>query len=427
MKIKNIDKAAERIKQAVENKERIILYGDSDLDGISSVVILEEGIKNLGGEVCAVVFPNREDDGYGINLKALEFLREKAPALFITLDLGIGNVKEVEIANKMGFEVIIVDHHQILDKIPDAKIIINPNQEGDNYSFKDLCNAGLTFKLAEEILGDPISDNLRNSFLELVALATIADMVPQVDENKTFIEEGLRSLKNTFRPGLKAFLDILGIGEVLAGKFTKIISALNAAESTSFSAEGVSSPKANAPLEHASGGKNESYELLTSPSVQKCRELAEKLITKTQYKQQKIQEITEEVERRISSRLQDPDKVEDSRQSRNNRGSAIESGQNPNEAIIFEGDPAWKLLLAGPVASIIASKYQKPTFIFKRGDEESCGSVRSLKEGRNSVEAMKFCSDILITYGGHPKAAGFRIKTENLEKFRERLNDYFKK
>jgi len=379
-KIKNLKEAAERIKEAVKNKEKIILYGDSDLDGIASVVILEEAIKNLGGNISISVFPDRENDGYGINLKALEFLKDFSPALFITLDLGIANVKEVEIANKIGFEVIVIDHHEILDKTPDAKIIVDPKQKDDKSDFKGLCNAGLTFKLAEEILGNAISENIKNGFLELVALATISDMVLQVDDNKIFIEKGLRSLKNTFRPGLKVFLDILGDGEVAAGGFLKIISSLNAAESVDF--------------------KNESYELLTSSSLGKCRQIAENLIGKTQYKQQKIKEITEEVERRIS--------------------------QKKDDSIIFEGDPAWKLTLAGPVASIIAQRYEKPTFIFKKGDTESCGSVRSLKEGENSVDAMKTCKDFLITYGGHAKASGFRLKNEDLDKFKNKLSEYFK-
>ncbi len=380
IKIKNIDKASERIKQAVVNKEKIILYGDSDLDGITSVVILEETIKSLGGQVNIVLFPNRENDGYGINLKALEFLKDMTPALFITVDLGIGNVKEVEIANKMGFEVIIIDHHQPLELLPDAKIIVNPCQKEDTSGFKYLCNAGLTFKFSQEILGDDFSEILKNSFLELVALATISDMMPQIEDNKTFLEIGLRSIKNTFRPGLRAFIDILGEGEVVAGGFGKIISALNASESIDF--------------------RNESYKLLTSPSSEECKEIAENLLSKVRYKQQKIKEITEEVERRIL--------------------------RKPEETIIFEGDPAWKLTLAGPVASIIASKYEKPTFIYKKMDTESTGSVRSLKDGESSVEAMASCKDLLITYGGHPKASGFRIKNENLEKFKEGLKEYFK-
>src|SRR3989344_528530 len=143
-KIKNIEKAAERIRQAIDNKEKIIIYGDSDMDGISSVVILGEAVKNLGGEVTAAVFPDREKDGYGVNLKALDFLKDKVPALFITLDLGIGNVKEIKVANEMGFEVIVVDHHLPLESLPEASIIVDPQQEGDESGFSYLCNAGLT-------------------------------------------------------------------------------------------------------------------------------------------------------------------------------------------------------------------------------------------------------------------------------------------
>ncbi|MEK7124740.1 MAG: DHH family phosphoesterase [Patescibacteria group bacterium] len=379
--IKNLSEAAERIKKAVEDGERIILYGDSDLDGISSVVILEEAIKSLGGKVKMAVFPDRENDGYGINLKALEFLKAKAPALFITLDLGISNNKEIEIANGMGFEVLVVDHHQPPDILPNAKIIVDPKQAGDNYPFKEMCNAGLTFKLALEIIGKDISKSQENSFLELAALATISDMMAQNGDNKEIIEKGLRSLKNTFRPGLKIFLDILGQGEAAAGNYAKIISALNASESVDF--------------------KNDSYLLLTSHSEKEGRELAENLLGKVNLKQQRIKSITQEVEKRIS--------------------------EKPEEIIIFEGDPAWKLTLAGPVASIIAQKYEKPAFIYKKMDTESCGSVRSLKDGQNSVSAMKSCEDLLITYGGHPKASGFRIKNKSLEEFKYCLSKHFEK
>jgi len=380
MKIKNIEKAAERIKKAVQNKERIILYGDSDLDGISSVVILEEAIKNLGGSIDSIIFPNRENDGYGINLNALNAFKDKAPALFITLDLGIGNLKEIDAANEMGFEVIIIDHHEALFDVPAASIIVDPKQKADSYPFKGLANIGITFNLCEEILGDKISQNLRNSFLELTALGTIADMVPQVEQNQEIIEQGLRSLKNTFRPALRAFLDILGDGEVFEGSLPKIISALNSAESVNF--------------------KNESYLLLTCSSISECREIAQKLLDKNQFKQQQVKNIIQEIERRIS--------------------------QKPDEPIIFEGDPSWKLTLAGSAASTICNKYEKPVFIFKKCDEESCGSARNPK-GTNSVDAMKACDNFLITYGGHANASGFRIKNEYLDKFRSCLADFFKK
>jgi len=379
-KIKNIQEAAEMVKRAVANNERIILYGDSDLDGISSTVILGEAIKSLGGQIDAAFFPDRENDGYGVNLKALEMLKEKAPALFITLDLGIGNVNEIDIANKMGFEVIIVDHHETLAGIPNASIIVDPKQPSDDYSFKGLANVGIAYNLCLELLGEDISQSLKNSFLELAALGTIADMVPQIKQNQEIIEQGLRSLKNTFRPALRAFLDILGNGEVFEGSLPKIISALNAAESVNF--------------------ENESYRLLTCPDIEECKKITEMLLGKNAHKQMQIKNIVSEVERRIS--------------------------QKPDQAVIFEGDPAWKLTLAGSVASIMCNKYSKPIFIFKKMDKESCGSVRSPK-GTNSVDAMKTCSDILITYGGHANASGFRAKNENLTQFESRLNDFFKK
>jgi single-stranded-DNA-specific exonuclease len=379
-KIKNIDKAAERIKKAVKNKEHIILYGDSDMDGISSLVILEEAIKNLGGHVDCAFFPDRENDGYGINQKALNMLKGKAPALLITLDLGIGNLKEIDIANEMGFEVMIVDHHETLFGVPKASVIVDPKQKDDSYPFKGLANVGVTFNLCMELLGKDISQNLKNSFLELAALGTIADMVPQVEQNQEIIEQGLRSLKNTFRPALRAFLDILGDGPVFDDSLPKIISALNSAESVNF--------------------ENESYLLLTCPDKKKCKEMAEVLLGKNRYKQVQIKNIVQEVERRIS--------------------------QKPDEPIIFEGDPSWKLTLAGPTASIICNKYEKPAFIFKKMDKESCGSVRNPK-GTNSVDAMKSCNNLLLTYGGHANASGFRLKNEQLDKFKDCLNDHFKK
>ena len=325
-------------------------------------------------------FPDRENDGYGINLRALEMLKNKTPALFITLDLGIGNVKEVDIANEMGFEVIIVDHHETLAGIPKSSLIVDMKQPSDDYPFKGLANVGVTYNLCLELLGKDISHNLKNSFLELAALGTIADMVPQVEQNQEIIENGLRSLRNTFRPALRAFLEVLGNGEVFEGSLPRIISALNAAESVNF--------------------ENESYKLLTCSNLQKCKEIIEMLLSKNLNKQIQIKNIVQEVERRVA--------------------------QKPDSNIIFEGDPAWKLTLAGSVASIMCSKYGKPVFIFKKMDSESCGSVRNPKP-TNSVDAMKSCHDILMTYGGHANASGFRVKNENLHKFEDGLKDYFKK
>lgn len=371
VEIKNLEKAAQRISQAIKNKEKIILYGDADLDGVSSVIILKETLKNLGGKNLFIYFPDREKEGYGINKFALNFLKKEAPALFIALDCGISNFEETKLAKKLGFEVIIIDHHEILDELPIAKIIVDPKQKGDKYPFKGLATAGIVFKLSEILLEEKLTENLKRNFLELVALATIADMMPQENENKIFIEEGLASLENSWRPGLKAFFKING-----AIKITnqKIISALNAVE--------------------VKNHLNETYLLLTSSSLEKAKLIARNLLEKVYQKQMRIREITNEVKEKILKKLKEP--------------------------IVFEGNSSWPLVLVGPVASKICHLYKKPTFIFKRQETESRGAVRT-PLGINSVEIMKKCSKYLITYGGHPQAAGFTIKNKNLEKFKNCL------
>jgi len=382
MEIKNLKKAADRIQKAVKNKEKIIIYGDSDMDGISSVIILKETLRNLGGKIEEIYFPNREEEGYGLNEEALDFLEKKAPALLITLDCGIGNFEEIKLANKMGFEIIIVDHHVVLEKLPDASIIVDLKQEGDTYPFKDFAATGLCFKLCQVLLGKKLSDSMKKNFLELVALATLADMMPEKGENKEFIEEGLRSLETTFRPGLKVFFEIDPTKDFVSTRelAQRIISTLN-----------ISIPK-----DHV----NKSYELLTSSSVPEAKILAEELLKKAEQKRAKVREAVQEIEQRISKK--------------------------GDEILIFEGDPSWSIILAGTVASRICYAHEKPTFIFKKGEKESQGSLR-MPKGFNGVEAMMSCKELLITFGGHPPAAGFKLENKNLEKFKNCLIDYFQK
>lgn len=400
MEIKNLKKVAERILKAIKNHEKIIIYGDADLDGASSVIILEESIKNLGGEVSAVYFPNREQEGYGINEKALNFLKKYAPALLIALDCGIGNFKEVKLAKKLGFEVIIIDHHEVLDKLPRASIIVDPKQKGDKYDFKELSTTGIIFKLSQILFSsfaksyggsaeasgeggkNNLNDSLKQNFFELTALATIADMMLQEAENKVFIEKGLKSLANSWRPGIRAFFEseFIKSYDNLNQKVSKIISILNVREVEN-----------NLPS---------NYRLLTISSVKDAKIMIERLIEKSVLRKQKINEMLEEVKERIAKKTEIP--------------------------LVFEGDASWGLTLLSPVASIICHEYQKPTFIYKIEEEKSQGTVR-MPKGLNGVEAMKTSAELLETFGGHPPAAGFRIKNENLEKFKERLIKYFEK
>jgi single-stranded-DNA-specific exonuclease len=369
MEIKNLKKAADRIKAAVENKERIILYGDADLDGTTSVIILDEAIKNLGGQTSAVYFPNRETQGYGINQAGLNFLKKYAPALLVSLDLGIGNIKEVEIAKKMGFEVIIVDHHEILDSLPKAKIVVDPKQKGDR-TFKGLANVGITFKLVELILGDKMTENLRKNFLELVALATIADMMPREEENEIFITEGLRNLEQTWRPGLQAFFET-GYFDLLplSQKVAKMIQVLNTRD--------------------VENEEPASFRLLTNHSLEECKDMVRRLLAKAEQKREKIDKISQDIEKRMH--LASP--------------------------LIFEGDTEWEFYYLSAAASILSQKHKKPTFLYKKLQDESQGTVR-MPTGGNAVAMMKKCKKYLLTFGGHPMAAGFRVKNENLENFK---------
>ncbi|MBM3250990.1 MAG: hypothetical protein FJZ07_02035 [Candidatus Nealsonbacteria bacterium] len=378
--IKNLKKAAQRILRAVKKKERIVIYGDSDLDGVTSVIILDECIKNLGGKISEIYFPDREEDGYGINEKALFYLKKHSPALFITLDCGIGNLKEIKTAKKLGFEVLIIDHHEVLDKIPEADIIVDPKQKGDKYPFKQFATVGLVFKLSEILFKNKMSEYLRRNFLELVAMATIADMMPRVDENERMIIEGLDYLDSSWRPGIQALFGLEDLKSLsLLQRVNKVNSVLN-----------IRDIEDNLPA---------AFRLLTTSDKKGAGELAKLLLEKGFEKKQRIKEIILEVEEKVFSWEEEP--------------------------IVFEGSSDWELVFLGVAASVLIKKYQKPVFLYKKSKDESQGSIRA-PAGFNAVEAMKTCSDLLITYGGHPQAAGFRVKNENLDKFKERLFKYFR-
>ncbi len=376
MEIKNLKKVADRIKKAIRQKERIILYGDSDMDGVSSVIIAKESIKNLGGKVAEVYFPDREKEGYGITEQALNFLKKHSPSLLITFDCGISNFKEIDLAKKLGFEVIIVDHHEILDELPKASIIVDPKQKGDKYPFKFFATGGLSFKLSQELLGRKMTFSLKRNFLELAALATIADMMVEEADNKIIIEEGLSYIAKTFRPGLIALLEMQEIKNCASSRkiAQEIISILNIVE----------------PKEHL----NTAYLVLSTDNVEEARILAENLLIKRDQKRAEVREITAQIEDKVLS--------------------------NPKEPIVFEGSSFWPVALLGSAASRICSKYQKPTFIVSQKREESRGAVRT-PQGIDGVALMKKCSKYLLSFGGHPPAAGFAIKNENLEKFKKCL------
>jgi single-stranded-DNA-specific exonuclease len=377
MEIKNLEKAAERILKAIKDKENIILYGDADPDGVGSVVILKETLEELRAEHIFIYFPDREKEGYGINEKALNTLKKHSPALFIALDCGIGNVKEVELAKEIGFEVIIIDHHKPLPETPQASLICDPRQKGDEYPFKELATVAIVYKLSK-LLFSLVGKNYRpERFLELVALATISDLMPLEDENEKLVREGLLALGFTKREGLKALIKINNLKDVdLQEVRRKVISPLNAGLAKDHS--------------------NETYLLLIEKDPKEAKKKAKKAIERLKERRESIKMITGKVKERI----------EDSQE------------------IIFEGDKEWPLVFLGPVASRICQEYKKPTFLYQKGSSESVGAVR-MPKGLDAVKAMISCRELLKTYGGHPPAAGFRIKNESLEEFKNCLIKYF--
>ncbi|MDD5144783.1 MAG: DHH family phosphoesterase [Candidatus Pacebacteria bacterium] len=376
MEIKNIGKAAKRIKKAIKNEENIILYGDSDLDGAASILIMKEGICNFGGKVVSICFPDREKEGYGLNEKSLKILKKYSPALLITCDLGISSFKEMKMARRQGFDVIIVDHHEILDKLPDADIIIDPKQPADKYPFKNFATVGIAFKLVKCLLGKAMTKNLRKGFLELTALATIADMMPRKGENETLIQEGLFYFEKSWRPGLKAFLEAREIRSLsnLNQKVSRIISILNVRDISD-----------NLPA---------SFRLLSAKSEKEAKEIIKKLLKKNKIRKKKIEKMMGEVERSISE----------------------------EDRIILGGRRSFESVLMSSVASILCRKYSKPVFLYKRMVKESLGTVRTPPDV-NGVSLLKECSKYLLTYGGHPQAAGFRINNKNLANFEKCLKN----
>ncbi|MDD5098625.1 MAG: DHH family phosphoesterase [Candidatus Pacebacteria bacterium] len=391
MKIKNIDKVAERIIEAVKNKEQIIIYGDSDLDGVASMVIVKETIDNLISLLpqkesfpkVLAFSPDRKNEGYGLNEQALEFIKSKvSKGLIITVDCGITNFKEVDKANKIGFSVVIVDHHQPIGGVPNAEIVVAPKQEGDNYPFKDLCNAGLAFKLSKEILKEKMSSSLRNNFLELAALATIFDMMPEVGENEEIIKEGLEKIESSQRPGLSAMFTLLNPMDFNSKRdmIIKINSALNSVVIENH----VPKP----------------YEFFVENDFEKAKEMAKEFFEEHQRKQVSINNLTEEIREKVEN--------------------------GPETSIIFEGSSAWEQEHLGSTSSRLCNYFNRPVFLYKKKGDISRGTVR-VPKGMDAVKSMESCGELLEMFGGHPPAAGFTVKNENLDRFKECLKRYFEK
>ncbi|MFA5729716.1 MAG: DHH family phosphoesterase [Candidatus Paceibacterota bacterium] len=392
LKIKNIDKAAERIRKAVLNNEQIIIYGDSDLDGISSMVIVKESIDNLisllakekkeSFPTVLAFSPERKTEGYGLNETALAFIKSKVnKGLIVTLDCGITNFKEIEDAKNSGFAVVVIDHHKAIGGIPEAaEIVVDPKQPDDDYPFKEYANVGIAFKLSEELLGDKLSPMLRDSFLELTALATISDMMPEVGENEEWIKEGLEKIEYSQRPAIRAIFSILNPMDF--GSKRDMVSKINSALNSASIENHIPKP----------------YLFLIESDFDKTKIIAQELFEESQQKQREIAVMVNDLIEKIS--------------------------MSNNSSIIFEGSHIWEPEFLGAVASRLCNYFEKPVFLYKKGEEFSRGTVR-VPKGMDAVQAMESCKELLVMFGGHPPAAGFTVKNSNIFKFEEGLKKYF--
>ncbi|MBI4299556.1 MAG: single-stranded-DNA-specific exonuclease RecJ [Chloroflexi bacterium] len=374
----DIEKALERIETALGRGERIAVYGDFDADGVTATVLLTQGLAVLGANVCPYI-PHRIGEGYGLNKAALSGLRAQGIELVITADCGINAHDEVEHARSLGLDVIITDHHSLTGPVPAAAAVVCSGHSGRLYPHTGLAGVGMAYKLLEAMAqAFPGRGLAPESYLDLVALGTIADVAPLQGENRFLVKRGLQLLKRPQRPGLCQMMDLAGLrsGQVDA-------------EAVSF----VLAPRINAAgrLDHAML----SYGLLATDSQDEARIMAERLEALNVRRQR----LTAEVLARAREELA-------------RTGAAW--------PILVLADEAYDPGVAGLVASKLVEEYGRPAVVIERGSDVSRGSARSIPEF-NMVEALSRRPELFIRFGGHHLAAGFTIPTGNLEVLRVHL------
>ena len=371
----DMQKAVDRINEAIENEEKILVYGDYDADGITSTVLLVETLISMGANVSSYI-PNRFEEGYGPNKEAFTKIIDSGITLIITVDNGIAGVEEVDLANELGCDVIVTDHHKIQDTIPNAYAIIHPEHPEGNYPFKKLAGVGVAFKLAHALL-----EIFPDFLLDLVAIGTIADMVSITDENRVFVKQGLELINEDPRIGLKMLLELSGIDTKIDEQTVGFYIA----------------PKLN------SIGRMDSAKLgltfLMAEEPVTARALAEQI---EQYNIQRKQ-ITEDIVKDVISKIENSEKKQ--------KNVIMVSGE------YHEG-------VLGIVASNIVEKYQKPVFIMNEKEGVLKGSARSIFDF-NIYVAMNKISDLFLAFGGHTLAAGFSFEKSNFEKIQEFLDNEF--
>jgi single-stranded-DNA-specific exonuclease len=380
--LKDMDKAAARITRAVDNMEKIAVYGDYDADGVTSTAMLYSYLETRGADVIFYI-PQREGEGYGMNIGAVEYLKEQGVSLIVTVDNGISSVQEVARANELGIDVVVTDHHRPQEILPDAVAVVDAYRPDDTSPYKHFSGVGIAFKLLmalEDGAGDV--EDLLEAYSDLAAIGTIGDIVPLTGENRTLIRAGLERLSQSDRPGVQALLENAGI----AGK---------ALTSTNVAFTLV--PRINAT--GRMGAPERAVRLLISGYEEEAEVLSEEICADNEERRCVEAEIAEAAFADIEAKGYMKDRV------------VVVDGENWHHGVI------------GIVASRVTERCGKPCMIISRGETEAKGSGRSI-EGFSLFEAICACGDLLIKFGGHPMAAGITLKPENIEAFRKRINQY---
>lgn len=380
--LKDMDKAAARITRAVDNMEKIAVYGDYDADGVTSTAMLYSYLETRGADVIFYI-PQREGEGYGMNMGAVEYLKEQGVSLIVTVDNGISSVQEVARANELGIDVVVTDHHRPQEILPDAVAVVDAYRPDDTSPYKHFSGVGIAFKLLmalEDGAGDV--EDLLEAYSDLAAIGTIGDIVPLTGENRTLIRAGLERLSQSDRPGVQALLENAGI----AGK---------ALTSTNVAFTLV--PRINAT--GRMGAPERAVRLLISGYEEEAEVLSEEICADNEERRRVEAEIAEAAFADIEAK-----------------------GYMKERVVVVDGEN-WHHGVIGIVASRVTERCGKPCMIISRGETEAKGSGRSI-EGFSLFEAICACSDLLIKFGGHPMAAGITLKPENIEAFRKRINRY---
>lgn len=374
--ITDMNIAVERIIKAIENKEKVTIYGDYDVDGITSITVLKSFLKEIGLET-SVYIPNRLDEGYGLNKNAIDKIAKDGCNLMITVDCGISGLEEIEYANSLGIETIVTDHHEPGNELPNAVAVIDNKRKDSKYPFRELAGVGVVFKLTQALSKKlNLKEEAYLKYLDIVCVGTISDIVPLVDENRVIAKLGLMLVKQTKNIGLKSIINSSG--------YAKIDS-----NTISF---GVA-PRINAC--GRMGKAKEALDLLLSTDIQEVNELTQKLNAHNKERQETEKAIFENAVEKIEK-----EKL------------------NENKAIIVGGEN-WHHGVIGIVSSKITDMYFKPSILLSfEEDGIGKGSGRSIP-GFDLHEALMQCLDTIEKFGGHSMAVGITVKKEKLEEFRK--------